>query len=253
MRTTVLFAVVLALNPGEFDLPSAPGATIGLVASQSTDSSVSVGVHGDEWATIGPVALQSIDTPSSSGEEQAAPSHDPRTAPTPDLQGFPTAPAPGGLATVALPDNFNEAIALFKRLPSEVAGRMRSPQFDHISPGRSSVGYGKEKQFARDSLLRIDTTDLTKGDFFPINWTAGHVVALMARHGEETTAKEAGRDGNLFWIRNEIFMGTTGSTEYGMIWGKVDSPWMFSVTADTRENRDALLAAFVAAAKSSPR
>ena len=32
---------------------------------------------------------------------------------------------------------------------------------------------------------------------------------------------------------------------YGTLWGRVDSPWMFSIQADARENRDALLAAFV--------
>ena len=40
---------------------------------------------------------------------------------------------------------------------------------------------------------------------------------------------------------------------YGTLWGRVDSPWMFSIQADARENRDALLAAFVIAARSSPR
>jgi len=37
------------------------------------------------------------------------------------------------------------------------------------------------------------------------------------------------------------------------LWGRIDSPWMFSIQADDREHRDALLAAFVTAAKSSLR
>ena len=69
--------------------------------------------------------------------------------------------------------------------------------------------------------------------------------------------EEAGRDGNLFWMRQVTFVDATGSAErfpvYGMLWGRVDSPWMFSIQADARENRDALLAAFVIAARSSPR
>jgi hypothetical protein len=77
----------------------------------------------------------------------------------------------------------------------------------------------------------------------------------MAGRGKE--AKEAGRDGNLFWMRQETFLDTVGSPErfavYGTVWGRVDSRWMFSIQADARENRDALLAAFVAAARSSPR
>ena len=78
--------------------------------------------------------------------------------------------------------------------------------------------------------------------------------------------EEAGRDGNLFWMREVTFqirsVDATGQAErfpaerfpvYGTLWGRVDSPWMFSIQADARENRDALLAAFVIAARSSPR
>jgi hypothetical protein len=75
--------------------------------------------------------------------------------------------------------------------------------------------------------------------------------------GRVREALDAGRDGDLFWMRNETFEQTAGSAErfpvYGALWGRVDSPWLFSVHADDRENRDALLAAFVAAAKSSLR
>ena len=57
--------------------------------------------------------------------------------------------------------------------------------------------------------------------------------------------------------QDETFEQAAGSAErfpvYGMLWGRVDSPWIFSIQADDRENRDALLAAFVTAAKSSPR
>jgi hypothetical protein len=134
--------------------------------------------------------------------------------------------------------------------------RLRSPQFDRISPERASVGYGEDPRIrgVRTPLLWLQAIDLSRGDFFPTNWTGGQVVAFMAR-GKET--KEAGRDGNLFWIRQEKFRDTVGSPErfavYETLWGRVDSPWMFSIQADARENRDALLAAFVAAARSSPR
>ena len=75
--------------------------------------------------------------------------------------------------------------------------------------------------------------------------------------GRGKEAQDAGRDGDLFWMRNETFEQAAGSAErlrvYGALWGRVDSPWLFSIHADDRENRDALLAAFVTAAKSSPR
>jgi hypothetical protein len=177
--------------------------------------------------------------------------------PPPNLQGFPTAPAPNELATVTLPDTASAVTALFERLPAEVAGHTRSPQLDRISPERAVVGYGVDRRIpgVRAYVLWLQAIDLSRGDFFPRNWTGGHVVAYMARLRKEPM--EAGRDGNLFWMREEAFVEAAGSAErfpvYGTLLGIVDSPWMFSIHADARDNRDALLAAFVTAAKSSPR
>lgn len=218
MKPTVLVAVVLILNVVGHDRPMAFAQTVGTAAPQSTG------------------------TPSSSHGEQATPSPDSRTAPLPDLQGFPTAPAPSELATLALPDNVTEVTALFKRFPPEVAGHARSPQLDRIAPERSIVGYGKYPRVPEipgNHLLRVQAVDLTSGDFFPTNWKAGHVVAMMAGRGEGMA--EFGRDGDLFWVRQS----------FTLMWGRADSPWMFSVQADTPESLDALLAAFVAAAKSA--
>ena len=238
MRRTVLVAVVLVMNVGGGDRPT---------------------VHA---ATISTAPPRSIDTPSSTREEQAIPPPGsqapdrPGPVPPPDLQGFPTSTAPNELSTVALPNNFSGVTTLFDRLPPEVAGHTRSPQFDRISPERSTVGYGEERRIAGigNALLRIQAIDVARGDFFPPNWTGVHVIAFMRRAGE---AQDAGRDGDLFWMRNETFEQTAGSAErisiYGMLWGRVDSPWIFSIHADDRENRDALLAAFVTTAKSSPR
>ena len=67
----------------------------------------------------------------------------------------------------------------------------------------------------RTSLLWLQAIDLTKSDFFPTNWTGGHVVAFMAGRGKELKAdpdgklywmrEEHGRDGNLFWMREVTF------------------------------------------------
>ena len=58
----------------------------------------------------------------------------PGPVPPPDLQGFPATTAPNELATVVLPNNFSDVTALFDRLPPEVAGHTRSPQFDRSLP-----------------------------------------------------------------------------------------------------------------------
>ena len=175
----------------------------------------------------------------------------------PDLQGLPTAPAPHELGNITLPDTVSAVTALFQRLPSGVAAHLRSPQFDRISPERATVGYGEDLRISgvRGSLLFLQAIDSSKEGFFPANWTGGHVVAFMASRGNET--KAAGRDGNLLWLHRETVLEAAGSPErfpvYGTLWGKIDSPWIFSVQANTPENRDALVAAFVAAARSSPR
>ena len=222
MRTVLLSIVlVLSLGPGD-----CPGALAGTDISAAPESS-------------GP------------------PSATQKVAP-PDLRGFPTARAPGELGAITLPATDSAVKALFERLPSEVAGHVRSPQFDRISPGRARVGYGEDQRIsgARTPLLWLQAIDLSRGDFFPANWTGGEVVAYMAGPGKD--AKEAGQDGSLLWMHQEkspdTAVGSPGRfAVYGTLWGRVDSPWMFSIQADARENRDALLAAFIAAARSSPR
>jgi hypothetical protein len=95
----------------------------------------------------------------------------------------------------------------------------------------------------------VQAVNIELSDFWPTNWTAGQTVAAMARHSEEVS--DVGRDGKLVWMRQNTFMGTADSEArfpvYTMTWGLIDSPWMFTVQADSAENRDALLAAFVAA------
>jgi hypothetical protein len=175
--------------------------------------------------------------------------------PPPDVRDFPTAAAPSGLAAVALPGNVSEVTSLFERLPSEIAGHQRTPQFDRRSPGRSNAGYGEDprRTYVKGSLFRVDALDLTLNDFFPPNWTGGQVVAVMAA-GQQV--EEAGRDGDLFWLQQEIVDAAgpgVGVTVHAVVWGRIDSPWLFSVQADDREHRDALVAAFAAAAASPPR
>jgi hypothetical protein len=177
-----------------------------------------------------------------------------RTAPLPDLRAFPRAPAPGELTTVLLPDTEHAVSALIERLPPAVAGHLRSPQFDLQLPERIVVGYGEDRRIADvpNPLLRFLVIDLRKGDFFPTNWTGGQVVGVIA---QAKAAMDAGRDGDLFWLRDETVESVPGSTDqvviYGVTWGRIDSRWLFTVQGDTTESRDALLMAVVAAARSA--
>jgi hypothetical protein len=218
----VLFAMVVVLTLGGGD---GPGAFAG------TDVSVAPRSGGLRQAT-----------------QEVAP---------PDLRGFPKARAPDDLGTVTLPDTVNTVKAVFERLPSEIAGHLRLPRLDRISPERASVGYGEDPRVGGVStpLLWLQAVDVSRERFFPTHWTGAQVVAFMAGRGKE--AKEAGREGSLVWLRRETSRDAVRSPErfevYATLWGRVDSPWVFSIQADTREAHDALLAAFVAAARSSPR
>ena len=137
MRRTVLVAVVLVMNVGGCDRPTVHAAMISSAAPLSTDTPSSTREE------------QAISTPGS----QTAPDR-PGPVPPPDLQGFPTSTAPNELATVALPNNFSDVTTLFDRLPPEVAGHTRSPQFDRISAERSTVGYGARPSGYRRLTLR---------------------------------------------------------------------------------------------------
>lgn len=175
-----------------------------------------------------------------------------QTVPPPDVQGVPAAQAPDDLGLIQLPDTAGAVANLFKQLPAQVAGHARGRQFDRVSPQGVEAGYGEEAPInsLRRPLLYLRAVNLTIPDFFPPNWTGGEVVAFMA--GKE--AADAGRDGALFWMRNETAPSPPGSTEpvrHGMLWGRVDSSWLFSVQADTPEHRDALVRAFVATARSA--
>jgi hypothetical protein len=172
-----------------------------------------------------------------------------QNVPLPDLQGVPSAQAPGELAVIQLPDTNAGVAEVFKRFPTQVAGHPQLPQFDVKSRNRTSVGYGKDPRNL--ALLHLQAINLAIPDFFPPNWTAGHVVAYMA--SSQKDAADAGRDGDLFWMRDQSSEGIAGSTRqvvgYRIQWGRLDSPWLFAINADTPDNRDALLTAFVAAVR----
>jgi hypothetical protein len=196
------------------------------------------------------------DTGSTATPPLAQQSSTTRTAPPPDLRAFPTAPAPapGELATVLLPETERAVNTLIQQLPPAVAGHQRVGAVRPAMSGAVVVGYGEDRRIADvpNPFLRLQVIDLRKGDFFPTNWTGGQVVGFIA---QAKTARDAGRDGDLFWLRDETAVRVPGSTDqaviYGVTWGRIDSPWLFSVQGDTSDSRDALLMAVVAAARSA--
>jgi hypothetical protein len=170
-------------------------------------------------------------------------------------KSLPEAAAPGGLEKVTLPDKADGILALIKRLPTEVAGKVRSSHFDLIGPDRYTAIYG-ETFPETCSSLGFQALDVSTGDFYPPDWTAEHVIAGFALSADwEVLA--AGQDGILFWVRyyTTCSIGLRDDPSRGlfplltMMWGHAASPWVFSVQAGTPEELDELVAAVVAAAK----
>ncbi len=171
--------------------------------------------------------------------------------PTPVVGNVPLADAPGDLATVELPSSEDEIRELLARLPSEIAGYERTPQFDFTTFERIVIGYGEDTRLNPNgtALLQIQAIAATSGDFFPPNWRAEHIVQTLA----QGRALEQGRDGDLYWAYVETDVTPAGSTQSyalrSLTWGEQGGEWVFSVNADAREEVDMLVAALVAAAR----
>ena len=96
-------------------------------------------------------------------------------------------------------------------------------------------------------------TDQAQLPGFQSNLTGGHIVGQMGQWQSRGEGNHAGREGDLFWLRQDASMEAPDSAErfpvYTLLWGRIDSSWIFSISADSPANRDALLAAFVAGVK----
>jgi hypothetical protein len=188
---------------------------------------------------------------------------------TPAAVEFPAASAPYGLGGVALPADEDGIEALLDGMPPEVAGEDRTlmgrrPVWD--LGGSLCVLYGVDEHrgYSANMTLCADNLDLAPS---ALGRTAGEVVSAKA-HGltdppgfpAEPAVEASGRDGTLAWVLRTTMVG--GEVEggpwkgtplplrprYHLGWGSVDSPWLFTASAWTPEEREAVVRAFVAAA-----
>ena len=178
------------------------------------------------------------------------PDHPPEGLVAPDPLSLPKAVAPGGLGGVQLPEDDAGIASLFELLPTEVAGLVRSGQFEQGGPGERRATYGVTG--GQDcSPLSLQARDLSTGDFFPPSWTADVFISFWSL-GEDWEVEAVGRDGGLYWVQWNTTCSNDPSSEespvYGISWGTGASLWVFLAQAGTPEELDALVAAFVAAA-----
>lgn len=186
------------------------------------------------------------------GVVDPGPSYAQEASPGPST--LPTATAPFGLARVALPSDAAGISALFQRLPNVVASQPRTvaPQQDD----RLIVAYGPEDP-GFGPPLSIQAMNFAVGDFFPSSFTAGDFV-VTATGSADYGATTFGRDGTLVWVRAESTAGVSGDRPgtptirraiFTLAWGETTSPWLFSALSFTPEGLDALVAAFIDAAR----
>lgn len=185
--------------------------------------------------------------PASIGEEPSVPLPD---LAAPDPQSLPETLAPGDLGAVTLPEDADSIAAFFRKLPQRVAGQPRSTMFDQRGPSVYDATYS-EVGTRGCSPLRLQARNVSNTEFYPKNWTAEGFISWWTL-GADWEVEEAGREGSLFWVRWNTFCSSEPSSGvfpvYSLIWGNAGSPWVFTAQADTPEELDALIAAFVTAA-----
>lgn len=166
----------------------------------------------------------------------------------PDPSALPDAPAPLGLDAAGLPEDSEALDVLFDALPAELLGGTRS--IESMGSGRVSVVYESTARTCAESTLQaVDLSGVGDG-FYPPGWTAEWEVAVFAT-GADWVVQAAGRDGGLVWATWHTNCGGVGvedSEVYAATWGTGNSSWVFSAVSANAAGRDALMAAFVAAA-----
>lgn len=169
-------------------------------------------------------------------------------------KSLPQGTGPAGLRTGTLPDEADGVIAVLDRLPAEVAGMVRTLQFDQTSPYRYTAVSGETGPHVC-SPLRLQARDISGGfALCPRDCTAEHFIAMLAL-GAGGEAVSAGRTGSFRWVQWSMACRTSTSHRissiFSLSWGHTGSQWVFSAQADTAEKLEVLVTAFMAA--STPR
>ena len=198
-------------------------------------------------ASEGPSGSASPGTQSTASASAVAPEPGDGYSP-PDPSSLPVAVAPQSLGEVDLPDTADDIVALFDRLPTELAGGQRTDE--EAGPDRFRVAYGTTDPVGCMSI-GLQAVDVSTGDFYPEGWTAEQVVSSFTE-GADWDVEDFGHEEDLYWARWSTTCGEAGETgeDLGMttMWGQAGSPWVFSALAGSPEVRDELTAAFVTAA-----
>ena len=113
----------------------------------------------------------------------------------PEFETLAEISAPMGIGTVVWPGNVQDASALLERLPGEISGHGLTERPGGRGASRYDFNFGVDTE-TQDPVLVAHIVDLTEGEFFPADTTAGDFIAFYAQ-GFDWDVLGAGRDGDL--------------------------------------------------------
>ena len=168
--------------------------------------------------------------------------------PGPGQVVFPEATAPQGLSGAVLPVNSRRIASQFRALQWNLTNRSRTRDLDRFVPGEVSVAYGTTQPVGCGTV-GLSARNVSTGDTYPRGWTAERVLADYASGGD-WEVEDFGRDGRLWWVNWNTTCSSANSPETDTLfttsWGNEGAAWVFSALADNPQERDELVAVFVA-------
>jgi hypothetical protein len=167
----------------------------------------------------------------------------------PDQVVFPEAAAPQELGRAILPDNSSRISSQFRGLQWNLTNKHRTPELDRFAPGEVRVAYGTTQPVGCGTV-GLSARNVSTGNTYPRGWTAERVIAEYASGGD-WEVEDFGRNGRLLWVNWNTTCSSADSPEtdtlYTTSWGNEGSAWVFSALAGNPQERDELVAVFVAA------
>jgi hypothetical protein len=166
----------------------------------------------------------------------------------PDQVAFPEAAAPQELGRAILPVNSSRILSQFRGLQWNLTNRHRTPDLDRFVPGEVSVAYGTTQPVGC-GIVGLSARNVSTGNTYPRGWTAERVIADYASGGD-WEVEDFGRDGRLLWVSRNTTCSSADSPEtdalFMISWGNEGTAWVFSAVASSPQERDELVAVFVA-------
>ena len=163
------------------------------------------------------------------------------------LETVPRQSLPAALTGVKLPIGSGGVVAVAGRLPEWVAGQGRLPYGGWSRGDQFVAGWGDVTSWGtahgqtgtppvQITIRHVDSLGQQAAT------SGGAAVIADANHATNIAGRlEVGRDGEIVWLRR-------ADAGYTVAWGRLDSPWLYVVTASSEREAEAALLAFAGTA-----